>query len=191
MFTTPDLPFDLHDPENKKYRNTRIAELYRILEGRNSSQDPRVVVISNGFGGGAGEVSIFLQMKYLNALRNKRNSLYTKFIRQSRDLVSINASKSNRWTSQWIWAGPDWSDINNPDTSAVGFVSGPALPDTTQKALQTFISDLGSKQVNLFTGPLLYQDGSPFLKKGETATDEQIWYMKQLLQGMGGQSSTK
>ena len=25
------------------------------------------------------------------------------------------------------WFGPDWSDINNPDTSGVGYVNGEAL----------------------------------------------------------------
>ena len=30
----------------------------------------------------------------------------------------------NKWTQYWDWNGPDWKDINNPDTSAVGFVKG-------------------------------------------------------------------
>jgi simple sugar transport system substrate-binding protein len=38
---------------------------------------------------------------------------------------------------------------------------------------------------------LNYQDGSPFIKAGETASDKQIWYMEQLLEGMTGQSSAK
>ncbi|HOO46126.1 MAG TPA: BMP family ABC transporter substrate-binding protein, partial [Deltaproteobacteria bacterium] len=59
------------------------------------------------------------------------------------------------------------------------------------KALDTFISGLGAGRINLFTGPLNYQDGSTFLKAGETATDKQIWYMEQLLEGMLGQSSAK
>ena len=41
---------------------------------------------------------------------------------------------------------------------------------------------------NLFVGPLNYQDGSSFLGAGEEATDEQIWYMAQLLEGMEGPS---
>jgi simple sugar transport system substrate-binding protein len=40
-------------------------------------------------------------------------------------------------------------------------------------------------------GPLDYQDGTVFLKKGEVATDKQIWYLQQLLKGMTGQSSPK
>ena len=52
-------------------------------------------------------------------------------------------------------------------------------------------ADLGAHKANLFTGPLNYQDGTPFLKAGETATDEQVWSLPQLLQGMEGQSSAK
>jgi simple sugar transport system substrate-binding protein len=103
----------------------------------------------------------------------------------------IKASMSGNWKSEWDWRGPDWADINNPDTSTVGFAKGPALSASAAKSLDTFIKDLGSGKVNLFKGPLNYQDGSPFIKAGETATDEQIWYMEQLLEGMGGQSSAK
>ncbi len=103
----------------------------------------------------------------------------------------IKAAMSGQWASTWEWDGPDWKDINNHDTSAVGFSAGPALSAGAGKALDQFIADLGSGKVNLFQGPLNYQDGSVFLKKGETATDQQIWYLKQLLQGMDGQSSAK
>jgi len=36
-----------------------------------------------------------------------------------------------------------------------------------------------------------YQDGTVFLKDGEVATDQQIWYMPQLLEGMTGDSIAK
>jgi len=58
-------------------------------------------------------------------------------------------------------------------------------------ALDSFIADLGSGKLNLFKGPLYYQDGSEFVQAGKTATDKQIWYMEQLLKGMTGQSSAK
>lgn len=103
----------------------------------------------------------------------------------------IKASMSDKWESKWLWVGPDWKDINNFDTSAIGYVAGPALSSEAKKSLDQFIQELGSGKVNLFQGPLNYQDGKPFLKKGETATDKQIWYMEQLLEGMSGQSSAK
>ena len=33
---------------------------------------------------------------------------------------------------------------------------------------------------------LNFQDGKPYLKEGEVATDLQIWYFPQLLKGMEG-----
>lgn len=103
----------------------------------------------------------------------------------------IKAAKSGRWASKWIWLGPDWKDINNRDTTAVGFVAGPALSDSATVLLNKFISDLANGKVNLFKGPLNYQDGKPFVKAGKTASDKQIWYMEQLLQGMDRDSSVK
>ena len=103
----------------------------------------------------------------------------------------IKAAMAGNWTSQWDWVGPDWQDINNPDTSMVGFVAGPALIGSATNALDRFIHDLGAGKVNLFKGPLNYQDGSTFVKAGEAATEKQIWNMEQLLEGMDGQSSAK
>ncbi len=103
----------------------------------------------------------------------------------------IKAAMANKWESKWVWAGPDWKSINNPDSSAVGFVAGPALAAPAAKALETFIAEMASGKLNLFSGPLNYQDGKPFLKAGEMASDKQIWYMEQLLGGMSGASSAK
>jgi simple sugar transport system substrate-binding protein len=103
----------------------------------------------------------------------------------------IKAAKSGRWASKWIWLGPDWKDINNRDTTAVGFVAGPALSALARAQLDKFTRDLATGKVNLFKGPLNYQDGKPFIKAGKTASDKQIWYMEQLLQGMDGDSSAK
>ena len=103
----------------------------------------------------------------------------------------IQAAIAGNWKSDWEWTDPDWKDINNPDTSAVGFVTGSALSASAKKALDSFIQDLGSGKVNLFKGPLNYQDGSAYIKNGEIASHKQIWYMEQLLEGMDGQSSAK
>ena len=103
----------------------------------------------------------------------------------------IEAAMLGKWKSEWEWQGPDWKDINNPDTSAVGFAVGPALAEGVKAELANFISDLGEGKIDLFKGPLNYQDGSPFINAGSTAGDKQIWYMEQLLEGMTGQSSAK
>jgi simple sugar transport system substrate-binding protein len=87
------------------------------------------------------------------------------------------------------WFGPDWADINNAETSGIGFVEGPALSAENAALLDEFIAGLADGSINLFTGPLDYQDGTPFLGAGEVASDVQIWFMEQLLEGMEGASS--
>jgi simple sugar transport system substrate-binding protein len=101
---------------------------------------------------------------------------------------AIQMVMDNQWTQYWDWNGPDWTDINNPDTSAVGFVKGQALSADASAKLDTFIKGLGDGSINLYKGPLNYQDGSVYLTDGQVATDLQIWYMPQLLQGMEGAS---
>ncbi len=106
-------------------------------------------------------------------------------------LRAVKEIMDGKWEQYWRWVGPDWSNINDPDTSNIGFLPGKGLPQSAAAALQTFIQDLGSEKIQLFKGPLSYQDGTLFLKAGEVATDQQVWYMKQLLKGMAGQSSAK
>ena len=49
------------------------------------------------------------------------------------------------------------------------------------------IASLGGG-LNLWTGPINLQDGTQYLASGVAATDEQIWYLPQLLEGMEGAS---
>jgi simple sugar transport system substrate-binding protein len=42
--------------------------------------------------------------------------------------------------------------------------------------------------LNLWKGPLNLQDKSVYLADGAAATDQQIWYLPQLLEGMEGAS---
>ncbi len=92
------------------------------------------------------------------------------------------------WTPRWQWVPPDWDDINDPDTSVVGFVKGPALGAWASEQLDRFVAGLADGSIDPFRGPLRFQDGSLYLAEGEVATDEQIWYMPQLLAGMEGLS---
>ena len=103
--------------------------------------------------------------------------------------ATVEAVQAGTWQPEWQWLGPDWSDINNPDTSTIGFVTGQALSEENRGRLDTFIAGLADGSINLWTGPLNFQDGTTFLDEGETATDEQIWYMPQLLEGIEGQSA--
>ena len=103
---------------------------------------------------------------------------YTKLLKSVQD---------GTWKSTFLWLGPDWKDINNPDTSSVGFEPGKALTGDAADAVQKFEKELASG-LNLWKGPLKLQDGKVYLKDGEVATDQQIWYLPQLLEGMEGQS---
>jgi len=78
-------------------------------------------------------------------------------------------------------------NFNNADSGAVGFNIGAALSADNTTKLQALITSL-SGGLNLWTGPINLQDGSAYLKAGEVATDQQIWYLPQLLEGMTGKS---
>ncbi len=123
---------------------------------------------------------------------------------------TIQAVQDGTWTAGWAWNAPDWSDINNPDTSAVGFVAGNGMSADDQANLDDFIGALAKGAmgedggINLWVGPLNFQDGSTFLADGQVATEKQIWYQAanaddattpdevtppQLLEGVKGASS--
>jgi len=100
----------------------------------------------------------------------------------------ITAAKDNKWNKEWLWLAPDWKDMNNMMTSSIGFLNGKALSADNTTALAAFAKGLGDGSINLFSGPLNFQDKTVFLKAGETASDEQIWNLPQLLEGMEGAS---
>jgi len=102
-------------------------------------------------------------------------------------LEIVKSVQDGSFKSGWVWLGPDWSDINNPDTTMIGFVKGKALSAEAGENLDKFIQEL-TDGLNLWTGPINLQDGTPYLKDGEVATDLQIWYLPQLLEGIEGQS---
>jgi simple sugar transport system substrate-binding protein len=105
-------------------------------------------------------------------------------------LKYIKAFAKGDFKTAFEWNGPDWKDINDPDTSAVGFVKGNALSADASSNVDKFIKELKGG-LNLWKGPINLQDGTVYLKDGEKATDQQIWYLPQLLEGMEGQSVSK
>ncbi len=103
-------------------------------------------------------------------------------------LEAALAAAAGSFEGEFVWAAPNWSDLNDVETSAVGFKQGDALSDTDKEFLNEFIARLGDGSIDLYEGPLQFQDGSEFVAAGETATLEQIWYMPQLLKGIEGPS---
>ena len=100
----------------------------------------------------------------------------------------ITSAMKGSFKQQFLWLGPDWKDLNNAETSSIGFQNGAALGEEQAKALADFQKGLADGSINLFSGPLNFQDGTVFLKEGEKATDTQIWNLSQLLEGMEGAS---
>ena len=146
-----------------------------VVSGQRASREEQVFAIPYDYEGACGEApDICLGVPYFNWGPGY--------------LERVKAVRDGTWKPQFVWAPPDWKDINNRDTTAVGFLKGPGLTDEWSKQLDTFIAGLADGSINLFVGPLNYQDGTPFLAAGEKATDKQIWYMKQLLEGMEGPS---
>ena len=101
----------------------------------------------------------------------------------------VEAARAGKFEQSWEWEGPYWKDINDPDKSAVGYGFGAALSEEDEKTLQDYIKRLASGKSKLFVGPLKLQDGTQYLADGEEATDDQIWHLPQLLEGMEGASS--
>ncbi len=100
----------------------------------------------------------------------------------------IKQAMDGKYTSTFTWAEANWKDLNNPDTSAFGFVKGKSLGADNEKFIDQFIAGLGDGSIDLWKGPLKLQDGTEFLKDGVKATNQEIWYLPQLLEGMEGQS---
>ncbi|KAM3106362.1 BMP family protein [Phormidesmis sp. 146-20] len=100
---------------------------------------------------------------------------------------AIKKAKDGKFTSEFVWSGPNWQDINNPGTNMIGFNPGTALGEN-KKFIDEFVKGLGDGSIDPFKGPMNFQDGTPFLNAGEKATDQQIWYLPQLLAGMEGPS---
>ncbi len=104
--------------------------------------------------------------------------------------TAVKAAMAGTYASHFEWNGPDWKNINNPDTTAVGFNKGKALSASASAGVDRFIKELAGG-LSLWKGPLSLQDGTEYLASGTAATDQQIWYLPQLLSGMQGQSVSK
>ena len=118
----------------------------------------------------------------------------------------VNAVKDGTYKQSWDLTNPDWTDLNNPDTSGVGFVKGPALSEKGSASLDSFIAEAAAfatdpankDSVFLWQGPLSYQDDTPIAAEGESlpyiaklGEKPSIWYLEQLLSGMTGASVTQ
>ena len=103
-------------------------------------------------------------------------------------LATAQAVSGGTWQQSWDWLPADWDNLTDPALTNVGWVSGPAMTPEMQASLDTFIAGLASGEINVWTGPINLQDGTAYIAEGATATDDEIWYLPQLLEGMEGPS---
>jgi simple sugar transport system substrate-binding protein len=95
---------------------------------------------------------------------------------------------SGTWTQSWDWLPPDWDNLGDSSLTNVGWVAGPALTEEMSATLGEFIAGMASGEINVWTGPINLQDGTAYIAEGAVATDDEIWYLPQLLEGMVGAS---
>jgi simple sugar transport system substrate-binding protein len=103
-------------------------------------------------------------------------------------LETAMAVQAGTWEQSWDWNPPYWQDLTDNTQTAVGWVSGPGLSSEAQGFLDQLIAGMASGEINVSTGPINLQDGTEYIPAGEVATDQQIWYLEQLLEGMTGPS---
>ena len=107
----------------------------------------------------------------------------------TRTIKAVRDEKDGLLDQSWVWEAPDWKKFNDNAVTVVGYHFGPALSDDEKANLEDYIARLGSGQSKVFVGPLNLQDGTAYLAAGEEATQDQIWYLPQLLEGMEGASN--
>jgi len=105
-------------------------------------------------------------------------------------LETAQAVANGTWEQGFDWRGPDWENLSDNTKTGSGWVPGPALEANPEwaAAVEDFISKLASGEVNVWTGPINLQDGTEYIPAGRAATDLEIWYLPQLLEGMTGPS---
>ena len=98
------------------------------------------------------------------------------------------AVSNGTWAQSWDWLPADWDNLTDPALTNVGWVSGPGLSAEAQASLDEFVAGMAAGEINVWTGPINLQDGSEYVAEGAVATDDEVWYLPQLLEGMDGPS---
>ncbi|HTL11461.1 MAG TPA: hypothetical protein VL588_03175 [Bdellovibrionota bacterium] len=101
IFSTPDITFSLTDPANAGLMDSSIGRITKLLWNRKGPGDPQVRMLTNGEGGGAGEVSIWMQYRALEA-QGMNNEFARRFMKQWRNVVSRRAAMANRQHSREV-----------------------------------------------------------------------------------------
>lgn len=103
-------------------------------------------------------------------------------------LATAQSVADGTWTQSWDWNGANWDALDDPSNTNVGWVNGPALSAEAAASLADYIAKLASGELAVWSGPINLQDGTTYIAAGAVATDDEIWYLPQLLEGMQGPS---
>ncbi len=101
----------------------------------------------------------------------------------------VSDAINGEFEADWEWVEANWDDLTDKDDGGVGWITGPGMSEANSEQLDEFIAGLADGEIDLFVGPLNNQDGSVYLADGEKVTDHQLWYTKQLLEGIVGASN--
>jgi simple sugar transport system substrate-binding protein len=83
---------------------------------------------------------------------------------------------------------PDFAAIDSREKGGFGYKFGKGASADVQKNMNDFIKGLGDGSINLLKGPIKFQDGTDFIKDGQTGKLLDMWYLPQLVAGMEGKS---
>ena len=103
-------------------------------------------------------------------------------------LETAQAVADGSWEQSWDWNPPNWDNLTDNSKTATGWIDGPGLAGDSMSTLGNFIDGLAAGDITVWTGPINLQDGSGYISSGVEATDDEIWYLPQLLEGMEGPS---
>ena len=74
------------------------------------------------------------------------------------------------------------SQASSRSVNAVLVQVQPGLSAEAQASLDEFIAGMASGDINVWTGPINLQDGTEYVADGAVATDDEVWYLPQLLE---------
>ncbi|MDZ4764041.1 MAG: BMP family ABC transporter substrate-binding protein [Chloroflexota bacterium] len=189
-FNIPGVTLDPTEETNSFYDNGADV----VISGIDTTE----VIVVAGQRGGQGEAVFAVPYDYVGACEEAPTvCLGVPYFNWGPDYLRlVQAVADGTWEQSWEWQAPDWTDLNNVDTSPIGFISGEALGDNAE-ALDAFIAELAAYATNpmtpnsfaLWQGPLSLQDGTELAPEGQPVDPLDVWYLPQLLSGMIGASS--
>lgn len=103
-------------------------------------------------------------------------------------LATAQAVQAGTWVQSWDWNPANYNSLGDPTQTHVGWVPGQGLSAEASASLDQYIAGLASGEIVVWTGPINLQDGTEYIAAGATATDDEIWYLPMLVEGVDGPS---